>query len=128
MDNNHTSTISRQQTLDMMLAYSTNKKYSPMIDFMFYALVSERQLQDGTIQLKCSQYKELDSIIKCYKSSRDKALLEYENSSIDKVYIDSYMDMYSLALAYQEDIESCYNFSILNFKNDIRIFDFKNNN
>jgi hypothetical protein len=123
----YTSNVSRQQTLDIMFAYSANKKYTPMIDFIFCALVSERQLQDGTSQLKCSQYKELDDIIRSYGESRDKLLKQYEEGDIDKPYIDSYMDAYSLALAYQIDIELHYEFSILDFKNDIRIFDFKNN-
>lgn len=116
LDDSYVCNVYRQQILDIMLAYSTNRKYSPMIEFIFCALVSERQIPDGTANLKCSQYEDLNTIIKQFSYSRNKVLTDYETSTIDKPYIDSYMDMYSLALEYQAELESRYNFSILDFQ------------
>lgn len=113
-DSNHS--LCRQQVLDMMLAYSINKRYLPMLDFIFMVIVSERQIYDGTTNLKCSQYSDLDNIIKSFSHSKDELLSKHEQSSIDKPYLDSYTDAYSEALEWQTELENAYERTILDFE------------
>lgn len=112
-------TISRQQVLDMMLAYSTNAEHIPMLEFIFIALVSERQIHDGCTELKCSQYEDLNKIIKCFAHTKDLEISKFQESNMDKPYIDSYMDAYSEALEYKSELENQYKYSILDIRNTL---------
>jgi hypothetical protein len=109
-------TVSRQQVLDMMFAYATTNKDIHMLEFIFCAIVSERQLTDGITNLKCSQYDDIDNIIKSFKHGKDQVLSAYQNGSIDKPYIDSYTDAYSEALEFETELEKEYKYSILEIK------------
>lgn len=100
---------SKQSILDIMLTYSITKKYAPMLQFVFSAIVSQRQLRDGIQNLKYSQFEDLDAVIKCYTGDFATTFSGYENSTINKVYIDSYTDCYSEALDYQTILERKFN-------------------